>query len=142
VSGSPPRAGDNGRQRVDRWLWHARVVRTRTAAQALVTAGKVRVNRERIDASSRAVKAGDVLTIALPGGVRVLKVVGFAERRGPPELARQLYEDLTAPAHADGPAERPDPAGSGGERPTKRDRRAIDSFRSEAEGEDFPRSRG
>ena len=88
------------RQRIDKWLWHARVVRTRSAAAALAASGHVRVNGARIDAASRAVAAGDVVTVALDRAVRVLKVAGFAERRGPAEAARPLYEDLTEPAPA------------------------------------------
>ena len=64
------------RQRIDKWLWHARVVRTRTAAAALAAAGHVRLNGARVDAPSRAVKAGDVVTVALDRTVRVLKVLG------------------------------------------------------------------
>ena len=70
------------RQRIDKWLWHARVVRTRSAAAALADAGLVRINGARIDASSRPVRPGDVVTVALDRNVRVLKVIGFAERRG------------------------------------------------------------
>jgi len=83
-----------GRQRIDKWLWHARVVRTRSAAAALAASGHVRLNGLRIDAASRAVKAGDVVTVALDGGVRVLRITGFAERRGGAEAARALYDDL------------------------------------------------
>jgi ribosome-associated heat shock protein Hsp15 len=118
------------RQRVDKWLWHARVVRTRTAAAALADKGYVRINGDRVDASSRAVKAGDVVTIALDR-VRILKVLGFAERRGSASDASVLFEDL-APVQRREP--HPDEAteaapamrepGTG--RPTKRDRRAID----------------
>ena len=83
------------RQRVDRWLWHARVVRTRDAAAALAGSGYVRINGSRIDAPGRFVRAGDVITVALDHSVRVLKVTGFAERRGPAGTAQALYEDLT-----------------------------------------------
>jgi ribosome-associated heat shock protein Hsp15 len=83
------------RQRIDRWLWHARLVRTRDAAAALAGAGYVRVNGARIAAASRMVRAGDVVTVALDRAVRVLKVRGFAERRGPAGSAGSLYEDLT-----------------------------------------------
>jgi ribosome-associated heat shock protein Hsp15 len=114
------------RQRIDKWLWHARVVRTRSAAAALAASGGVRLNSQRIDAASRTVRAGDVVTIALDRTVRVLKVAGFAERRGSADAARALYEDLS-------PAPRPQPAAPpvaerepGAGRPTKRDRRAID----------------
>jgi ribosome-associated heat shock protein Hsp15 len=121
------------RQRIDKWLWHARVVRTRQAAATLAVSGHVRVNAQRIDAASRTVRAGDVVTVALDRTVRVLKVVGFAERRGSAEAARLLCEDLQ-PAVRSGP-EKPTPAvrepGTG--RPTKRERRAIAQFTGEDE---------
>lgn len=83
------------RQRIDRWLWHARLVRTREAAAALADAGYVRVNGTRIDAPGRMVRTGDVVTVALERSVRVLKVVGFRERRGPAGSGETLYEELT-----------------------------------------------
>lgn len=86
------------RQRLDKWLWHARVVKARTSAAALVEAGHVRINGMRETAPGHSVKAGDVLTIGLDRGVRVLKVVGFAERRGDATSARVLFEDLQAGA--------------------------------------------
>ena len=82
------------RQRLDKWLWHARVVKARTSAAALVEAGHVRINGIRQKAPGHAVKAGDVLTIGLNHSVRVLKIVGFAERRGDATAARVLYDDL------------------------------------------------
>ena len=85
------------RQRIDKWLWHARVVRTRSAAAALSDSGLVRINGARIDSSSRPVRPGDAVTIALDRTVRILKVIGFAERRGSADMARILYEDLTPP---------------------------------------------
>lgn len=91
----PPQAAAVPRQRLDKWLWHARLARTRTTAQALATSGAVRVNRERTVSASHALKIGDVLTIAIAGGVRVLRVTAFAERRSTAEVARTLYEELT-----------------------------------------------
>jgi ribosome-associated heat shock protein Hsp15 len=82
------------RQRIDKWLWHARVVKTRSDAASLVTSGHVRLNGVREKSPGHAVKPGDVLTIALDRTVRVLKVVGFAERRGDAPSARALYADL------------------------------------------------
>jgi len=82
------------RQRLDKWLWHARVVKARTSAAALVEAGHVRINGVRERAPGHAVKAGDVLTIGLDRNVRVLKVLGFSERRGDASAARVLYDDL------------------------------------------------
>jgi ribosome-associated heat shock protein Hsp15 len=118
------------RQRIDKWLWHARVVRTRGAAAALATACHVRINGSRIDAASRPVKPGDVVTVALDRRVRVLKVAGFAERRGSADLAAELFEDLTPPAAAD-PVSPQLPSGTreaGEGRPTKRNRRMIVRF--------------
>jgi ribosome-associated heat shock protein Hsp15 len=82
------------RQRIDRWLWHARLVRTRGVAAALAGGGFVRVNGTRIDAPGRMVRTGDVITVALDRGVRVVKVTGFVERRGPAITAVTLYQDL------------------------------------------------
>jgi ribosome-associated heat shock protein Hsp15 len=120
------------RQRIDKWLWHARVVRTRTAAAALAASGHVRVNGARIDAASRAVRAGDMVTVALDRTVRVLKVLGFAERRGDADAARALAEDLTPAAERPHEPESPAPAvrEPGAGRPTKRERRALDRLRS------------
>jgi len=86
------------RQRIDRWLWNARVVRTRSAAAALVIAGHVRVNGNRVVAPGRDVKCGDVVTVALNGGVRVLKVTGIAPRRGDAAAASQIFEELSGTA--------------------------------------------
>ena len=125
------------RQRIDKWLWHARVVRTRSAAAALAGCGHVRVNGQRIDASSRAVRPGDVVTVALDRAVRVLKVPGFAERRGSAADARGLWEDLAA-GHRRPRASRPAGAGTG--RPTKRERRAIERFTADDEPDEPGRS--
>lgn len=94
LSGQAPSARTLDRQRIDKWLWHARVVRTRTAAAALVDGGLVRVNGARIDAASRPVRAGDVVTVTLDR-IRVLRVGGFSERRGPASEAASLYDDLS-----------------------------------------------
>ena len=125
------------RQRIDKWLWHARVVRTRSAAAALVGAGLVRVNGARIDAASRAVRPGEVVTVALDRNVRVLKVLGYSERRGSAEQARPLFEDLTPPpGPKSGPKPEPPPGARepGAGRPTKRDRRALDRLRANEQG--------
>lgn len=86
---------EGDRQRIDRWLWHARLVRSRGDAAALAGAGHVRVNGMRIDAPGRMVRAGDVVTVALERHVRVLKIRGFCQRRGPPGSGETLYEELT-----------------------------------------------
>ena len=123
------------RQRIDKWLWHARVVRTRSAAAALAAAGHVRINGQRIDAPSQPVRPGDVVTVALDRAVWVLKVRAFADCRGSADDARAICESLDPPDH--GRAERAPPPvlrerGTG--RPTKRDRRATARFTGENEG--------
>ena len=121
------------RQRIDKWLWHARVVRTRQAAAALAAAGHVRINGQRIDAPSRAVRPGDVVTVALDRAVRVLKVLGFAERRGSADAARALCADIE-PAAGRPREGLPAPPASrepGTGRPTKHERRALRRFTGE-----------
>ena len=70
------------------------MVKARTSAAALVEAGHVRINGVREKAPGHSVKVGDVLTIGLDRTVRVLRIVGFSERRGDATAARVLYEDL------------------------------------------------
>lgn len=77
-------------------------------------------------------KPGDVVTVALDSRVRVLKVLGFAERRGPAEAGRALYEEQALDSPANHPSTEP-PSAAGSVRPgrpTKRDRRKIDRFTS------------
>ena len=121
-----------GGQRLDKWLWFARVVRTRTLAAGLVTDGRVRVNRERIVKPSQTVKAGDVITVAVGPRVRILEVVAAGERRDSAVEAQMLFRDLTPPPE---PREA-EPAGDavrdqGAGRPTKRDRRLTDRLKGE-----------
>jgi ribosome-associated heat shock protein Hsp15 len=87
---------DQSRQRLDKWLWFARVVKSRTVATQLVSDGHVRLNGRRINVPARLVQPGDVLTIALEHQVRVLRILAGGERRGPFEEARHLFEDLDA----------------------------------------------
>jgi ribosome-associated heat shock protein Hsp15 len=102
------------------------VVRTRTSAASLVEEGQVRVGGERVSAASRAVKAGDVVTVALDRTVRIMKVTGFAERRGDAQAARLLFEDLTPPPEPRPAAPVAGEREPGSGRPTKQERRAID----------------
>jgi len=136
-----------GTQRIDKWLWYARVVKSRSLAQKLVGCGHVRVNRDKVTAPAKPVRPGDVLTIALGRGVRVLKVIAPGTRRGPAPEAQALYEDLSPPSaspdgesSAGGPAPGVRGAGEGAAppprrapgagRPTKRERRDLDRFRT------------
>lgn len=111
--------------RLDKWLWHARFVKTRSLAARLVQQGRVRVNRRVVEKPATAVRPGDVLTFAMGPLVRVVRVVALTERRGPPAEGRVLYEDLAPPAER--PAT-PAPRDTGAGRPTKAERRAIEAF--------------
>jgi ribosome-associated heat shock protein Hsp15 len=82
-------------QRLDKWLWFARVTKSRSLAAQLVQDGKVRINRARAAKPSQAVRPDDILTIAVRGEVQVLKVLAPGLRRGPPAEARRLYEVLS-----------------------------------------------
>lgn len=80
--------------RLDRWLWHARIFRTRTLAADMVSRGKVRVNAGLTRKPATQIGTGDVLTFARGREVRVIRVTGFPERRGPAAEAVQHYETL------------------------------------------------
>ena len=86
---------EGGRCRLDKWLWHARLVRQREAAASLVESGHVRVEGKRVTAPGHRVKVGDVLTVALDHGVRLIRVLETAERRGDANAAHALYEELS-----------------------------------------------
>ncbi len=133
--------GAGGEQRLDKWLWFARMAKTRSAAQRLVTDGDVRLNRDRVTKPSHQVKHGDLVTVSLGKQLRLLKVTGFALRRGPAPDAALLYDDL-APPPAKTAAKSATPevdlrgaglprreAGTG--RPTKRERRLTDKLRGD-----------
>lgn len=118
-----------GRQRIDKWLFFARIVKSRSLAAKLVQAGKVRLNREKIDQAAHAVKPGDVLTISLERCILVYRVLQPGTRRGPAEEARTLYEDMSAPSPATQQPAADAARDPGSGRPTKRERRETDRLR-------------
>ncbi len=131
---------DLERQRIDKWLWHARIVRTRTLASNLVNSGKVRIDRKRINRASQTARLGNIVTAPQGRLIRTLKITGFANRRLPASEVELLYEDLTpvpvAQASTDTKDGRFGPqivqarreAGSG--RPSKRERRMTERLRN------------
>lgn len=84
--------------RLDKWLWHARLCKTRSLAARLIEAGAVRVNGARALKPATLLRLGDGVTFAHGGQVRALRVRDFGQRRGPAPEAQQLYEDLDAGA--------------------------------------------
>ena len=87
--------------RLDKFLWFARIVKTRPAAQALAEEGRIRIDGRAIDRAHAPVRIGDVLSFAHRGEVRVLRVEALPARRGPPAEARALYSELTSEAGGD-----------------------------------------
>jgi ribosome-associated heat shock protein Hsp15 len=83
-------------QRIDKWLFFARIVKTRSLAAKIVEGGHVRVNRLKVRKPAAPLGLGDILTLATHGRVKILKVLGFSARRGPASEAELLYEDLSA----------------------------------------------
>jgi len=92
-----------GTQRIDKWLFFARVVKSRSLAAKLTQSGRVRINGEKCEQASQAVKPGDVLTLTLERRILVYRVLDGGTRRGPADEARILYEDMS-PAPGDAPA--------------------------------------
>ena len=117
--------------RADRWLWAARLFKSRALAAAACTGGKVEVN-EQSAKPARLFRPGDLVRVTLPAGKRVVRIRALAQRRGPAPAARALYDDLTPPAAR---RARPSPAAyrpPGAGRPTKRERRQLDRLRRPA----------
>ena len=85
---------DRDWQRLDKWLWCARFMKARSDCVRLVEGGLVRINRQPTDKPHARLRPGDVLTLALRGEVRVVRVLALAARRGPAPEARGLYEEV------------------------------------------------
>ncbi|HEX8387826.1 MAG TPA: RNA-binding S4 domain-containing protein [Sphingomonas sp.] len=81
--------------RLDRFLWWARLAKTRSAAQAIAEGGRLRLDGRAVEKASVAVRVGNVLTYAAHGRVRVVRVEALPVRRGPAPEAQGCYTDLT-----------------------------------------------
>ena len=123
------------KQRLDKWLFFSRAVKSRTLAQKLIEAGSIRVNSERTERTDHKVGPGDVLTMNVHERLLVWRILDAGERRGPATEAVGLYEDLSPPPI---PREEKPLSHAGREpgsgRPTKKERRDTDRlFDDEAE---------
>lgn len=118
------------KERLDRFLFFSRAVKSRTLAQKIIESGAIRINSDKTDKSDHKVGAGDVLTMSLHGRVLVWRILDPGTRRGPASEAQGLYEDLSPPMppkaerspYEAAIAERAPGAG----RPTKKERRDTD----------------
>ncbi len=82
--------------RIDRFLHCIRLVKSRTAAQALVEQGHIRIDGKRALKCAGEVHIGQVIALPLRGSIRVLRVTTLPARRGPAAEAQCHYEDLDA----------------------------------------------
>lgn len=121
------------KERLDKFLFYSRALKSRTLAQKVIETGAVRVNSERTDRSDHKVGAGDVLTMSLHGRIVVWRILDCGTRRGPATEAQGLYEDLSPPALPKVELSPYDAAiaqrGEGAGRPTKKERRETDRLR-------------
>lgn len=85
---------DKDWQRLDKWLWCARFMKARADCARFVAGGLVRINRQPTDKAHARLRIGDVLTLPMQAGVRVIRVAALATRRGPAPEARLLYEEI------------------------------------------------
>ncbi|WP_338721112.1 RNA-binding S4 domain-containing protein [Devosia sp. XK-2] len=121
------------KERLDRFLFFSRAVKSRTLAQKIIESGAIRVNSEKTERTDYKVGAGDVLTMSLNNRIVVWRILDCGTRRGPATEAQTLYEDMSPP-----PVPRAEltpydaaiaarPAGAG--RPSKKERRETDRLR-------------
>ena len=82
--------------RLDKWLWFARLAKSRGDAQRLCESRHLRLDGRVIDRASALVRSGSVVSFPERDEVVVVRVEALADRRGPFAEARDLYTDLTA----------------------------------------------
>ncbi|MEO5806545.1 RNA-binding S4 domain-containing protein [Devosia sp.] len=125
----------SAKERLDKFLFFSRAIKSRTLAQKLIETGVVRVNGERTTATDHKVGSGDVLTMTIHERIVVWKIVSPGTRRGPATEAATLYQDLSPP-----PLPREERSAfdmaigkrdAGAGRPTKKERRETDGLRDD-----------
>ena len=127
---------NDGRTRIDKWLWAARFYKTRSIAADAVDGGKVLLNGTRVK-PAKALKLGDELFIRVPGADYVVLVLALSDRRGPAPEAAKLYAETEDSKRKREAAKltrvAPEPSAFVRGRPTKRTRRQLDRFRQSDE---------
>lgn len=122
-------------QRLDRWLWCARIFKSRSLAAEAVSGRGARITRhgqtQLTEKPSFAIRVGDVLSLSRGTRVFILEIAALADRRGPAPEAQTLYIDHSPPPvpREYSPAVAPREVGAG--RPTKKERRALDALKGE-----------
>lgn len=121
------------RVRLDKWLWAARFFKTRALAAQAIETGKVEVNGERAKRAKQ-LQVGDELQIRLGPYYHIVKVRGISERRGPPAVAAELFEETEESRKAREAMQlqvriAQSVPGYDRGRPTKKDRREIERLK-------------
>lgn len=80
--------------RIDKFLWFARLAKSRSAAQAMAEQGIMRLNGRRIERAHSATRVGDLITLAQGDRIRVVRILALPARRGPAAEAQACYEEL------------------------------------------------
>jgi ribosome-associated heat shock protein Hsp15 len=119
--------------RIDKWLWAARLFKTRSAATQAVLGGRVHVNDARVK-PSKEVRVGDTVEVTIRSVKRTVEIAGVADKRGPAAAAAALYieapESISAREEAAIERRLARPPGSDlGARPTKLARRRLEAMR-------------
>ena len=120
--------------RIDKWLWAARIFKTRTIAADACKNGRVTIDGVNVK-PSRMVKVGEVVSVRKPPITYSFRILKTIEQRVGAKLLPEIYENVTAPEEYEllemtrisGFVNRA--RGTG--RPTKKDRRSLDAFISE-----------
>ena len=115
--------------RIDKWLWHARLFKSRSLATQFCNAGKLRIDGEIISKAHFLVRPDMILTYSRGRQVRVVKILALSARRGPSKEAQALYEDLSptlTPRRTKLTTTISGKRTMGSGRPTKRERRKLD----------------
>jgi len=124
---------DNGRVRIDKWLWAARFFKTRSLAARACELGRIDANGQAVK-PAREIHAGDLLRVKNPSGEFQIEVLGLSEMRGPAPVAQQLYRETEESRElrlklAEERKAMPHFENSREARPSKRDRRQLSRLR-------------
>jgi ribosome-associated heat shock protein Hsp15 len=97
--------GEQASQRLDKWLWFARLTKTRTLAASLCERGKIKLQRgstapKRVDRAHQLVQIGDQLSLVVHDRALALQVLGLGNRRGPASEAQLLYQLISGDPHS------------------------------------------
>lgn len=126
---------DASSQRLDQWMWHARLFKTRSLATKFIADGHVRVTRagetSRVEKPSFPATPGDTLSYSRAERLRIIVIEALAKRRGPAAEAQTLYTDQSpAPAPKRKESVIPFQRAKGLGRPTKKERRALNALKT------------